>query len=124
MVDIVLIDDDYEEHRLILRQLKSAPSLNFRAYTRIEDALEFIKDTPPDLVLIDAKRRRGLGNRETAIELQNAKVRCPVILISTIQPDTEVENIPYFSGFLLKDQISWENVCEMLPFKAGLEALL
>ena len=85
MLNILLIDDDPVEFRLIERMLKDCYEQPFtlRFAETLENAITILKTQETDIVLLDDKLNHGLTAKESVPVLKKIKDSVPLILISS-----------------------------------------
>lgn len=85
MINILLIDDDPTEFRLIERMLKDCYTqpFNLRFADTLEKAITVLKTQETDIVLLDDKLNHGLTAKESVPVLKKIKASVPLILISS-----------------------------------------
>ena len=86
MINLLLIDDDESEFRLIQRMLKDCydhPFILHHAHTLVE-AIEFLKSYKIDLILLDDKLGNGLTAKKTVPILRAVSDVMPLVVISSI----------------------------------------
>lgn len=87
MPHILVIDDSEFDRRMVTKAMKAAnENSTFAELERGEKALETIKDTNPDMVLLDI-RMPGIGGFEVLRRIRSDRVvrDCKVVLISGSQ---------------------------------------
>lgn len=85
MLNILLIDDDPVEFRLIERMLSDCYKQPFtlRFAETLEKAITILKTQETDLVLLDDKLNHGLTAKDSVPVLKRIKESVPLILISS-----------------------------------------
>lgn len=85
MLNILLIDDDPVEFRLIERMLKDCykEPFSLRFADTLEKAITILKTQKTDIVLLDDKLNHGLTAKDSVPVLKKIKDSVPVILISS-----------------------------------------
>lgn len=85
MLNILLIDDDPVEFRLIERMLKDCYNEPFtlRFAETLEKAITILNTQETDIVLLDDKLNHGLTAKDSVPVLKRIKDTVPLILISS-----------------------------------------
>ena len=85
MLNILLIDDDPDEHKLIQRMLKdcyNAPYL-LRYADTVEKGIAILKNQTIDLILLDDKLKNGRTAKQSVPEIRQFSGDIAMILISS-----------------------------------------
>jgi len=87
MKKILVVDDDLIIHQMIKTYL---PDMEVTALTSGEDAIVYIKDNTPDMILMDVQMS-GMDGFETieALNLEPKTKEIPIIFISTLDGDEQ-----------------------------------
>ena len=85
MLNILLIDDDPVEFRLIERMLKDCYTQPFtlRFAETLEKAITILQTQETDIVLLDDKLNHGLTAKDSVPVIKRIKDSVPLILISS-----------------------------------------
>ncbi len=86
MLNILLIDDDLVEHRLIQRMLKDCyqePYLLYYAET-LDKAIRILKTAAIDVILLDDKLSNGRTAKQSVPELREVTKHVPFVVISSV----------------------------------------
>ena len=85
MLEILLIDDDPVEFKLIERMLKDCYKKPFtlRFAQTLEKAIIILKTQDTDIVLLDDKLNHGLTAKDSVPAIKKIKDSVPLILISS-----------------------------------------
>lgn len=94
---VLVVDDEPEAADLYEKQLRDSYEV-LTAYSG-EDGLERL-DNGVDIVLLD-RRMPGLSGDEVLDEIRNRNVPCRVIMVTAIDPDLEIIDLP-FDEYLTK----------------------
>lgn len=85
----VLVVDDEDDVRLFLQDFLSERDLEVSSATSGEEALEMIKDSPPDIVLLDLMMP-GMDGLECLQEIKEIQPGMNVIMITALNDDARV----------------------------------
>ena len=114
MLNILLVDDDAVEFRLIERMLKDCYKQPFtlRYAETLEKAITILKTQQTDIVLLDDKLNHGLTAKESVPVLKKIRETVPLILISSnidaayLQDKTILDVYDIVDKFNLKKRIN------------------
>ncbi|MFY8109968.1 MAG: response regulator [Bacteroidia bacterium] len=102
---VILVDDDPINNLVTKRLLqKINPTLEIMDFTNAHEALEHLKSSRIDLILLDINMP-GMNGWEFLNELENSGNKTPVLMLSSsIDPNDHCKSINYKSvrGFLRK----------------------
>jgi CheY-like chemotaxis protein len=116
---LLVVDDE-----LILREIASEilgeHGYRVHAVASGEEAVEFIKENPVDLVLLDMIMEPGINGRETYVELLRIDPQLKVIVVSGYSQNSEVEEtIRLGSGRFLKKPYSSTSLLQAVRDELG-----
>lgn len=87
----VLIVDDIEDNRTLLKRLLASASLQVEAVGSGEEALQVFQREPPDLALMDVQMP-GMDGYETTKTLRNLGFRTPILALTAHAGQEEAES--------------------------------
>lgn len=110
-VTVLIVDD--QSNLVSLYAAWLAESYDVRSATSGEEALELIDDTV-DIVFLD-RRMPGMTGDELLEAIQDRGIDCPVAMITAVEPDTDIIDIP-FDDYLVKpiDKNDLQSTVEIL----------
>lgn len=83
--NIVLIDDDEHEHRLIAHTLRAIEPLVLESFFSCEDVEARLEANAPDLILLDARLPPDNDPEHSIRFIRSTGCRTPIVLISSAE---------------------------------------